>query len=523
MIRVFIFLFAIFIFDLSYAQQITKVNSLPYEYSPLFEYSKHEEERFLKDFSLLYLEEVQADRSPEELEKLYNLIRNKDLSVCLNSADDLKNFCSLYLTLFLMGTQSNDLEQFFSYPTPVSDIAILGRAISFVLNGRLEDARKTIASVKDTSIKTYFSDFFSVFSDKVVAKTKPPITLSRQAKIYFQYKNNEEVLDSVSDFNELPASLQFLLGERAFYKGDFANAAELFIKASNDERIRLISLENAFYSFLNANNDEMAMPIIDEIEGDTKLRLKAIRDLKRNKAHRVMSDFFSNDIFTFFFLDHLKLDLKRGANVSYASKLSIQTDNEELLFLLSITKLIYNNHRDFVDFSNTVFWKNALFRDAIGYLQARKGLDSHTIKSLIEGYSLFNYYPFNFFYANIIKNKNERLAQSLYEDVIKLHKKALKEDLLSAYLGLADIYKTRGKYYTAIKLLEEALKFKQNEEEILMEMLRIYALKEDYEELKWRAELLFKKTKNAEHKKELQIFLDLCYEKLGIPKEADTK
>ncbi len=522
--RFLIFILFLIVSNSVYAQQITKINSLPYENTPLYEYVKAEEKKFLESFHLLYFEEIQQELSPEDSEKIYNLVRNNDFEVCFGSHGELKTFCSLYLTLFLMGTQSVDLELFFSYPSPASDLVFLGKAIQFALNGETDNTKRMFTLVKDDAIKVFFSGFFDLFfSNEVVDLSVIPLPLYSQARIFLHFKDANVVLDKISDYKDLPPPILFLIGEAAFYKGEFLKATNCFLMASESEKIRKISLENAFYSALNDNNYKIANNIIDKCHEDTKQRLKAMLSIKTNKHYVIKDSFFNDETFSRFFLQHIKLDLQSGSNVAYAAKLNLDIGSEELLFLIALTKFIYGGYIDFFDYSSKVVWTNTFFKDSINAMQKRNFIGNPSIKRLIEVYSLFNYYPFNFFYANIIKNKNKSFAKHLYENVIKSGKKVKKEDLLNSYLNLANIYKIEKKYYIAIKLLEEALIFKQHEEKILMEMIRLYALKGDYEELKWRAERLFEQTNNPEHKKELQIFIDLCYEKLGIPKEADNK
>lgn len=514
--------FVIFIFySVAEAYEIKKISPIPFGDTPLKEFIDDVEGQYLRAFPDIYLS-YGDELEPENTKKLYSLIVGKDLGVCLDAQGAIKDFCKLYITLFLLGTESNDLKLFFSLPSPISDFAYLGSALSLLRNQEYEEAEKMADLVHDKAVIIYFSSFFSLFKDE---KDSEYVNFAQptMAKIQLLFQKNPDIVKPFENANHLPAFIYFLLGERAFYGNDYIKAGDYFMKASDEGKIRKVALENAFYAYINGNDLNRAKSVVKKLGNDVNKVILGVLAIIDNKKPFISDELFVDEIFGGFLKEKVKGELREGKDFSYLSKINSVGGDEELLFLTALSKFVYQRPADFKAYIHRINWKNSHYKEFLMVLQKREIPEGTFQKELIEDYNLYNYYPFNFFYANIIKNKNRLFAEQLYENVIRHGKKATKKVLLKSYMGLASIYKSRKRYNTAIKVLEEALELELDEEEIMMEIIRLIGLKEDYEELRWRAEKLYHETKNKEHKKELQIFIDLCYEKLGILKERNER
>lgn len=499
------------------AQLVKDVIDVPLKDTPFLDFVNQEEDRYLSAFPFLLIE-LKKDMSFEVLEKLLKLVKEKDFSVCLDAEDDIKTYCKLYFTLSLMGTDSSDLEQFLE--PPFSEIATLGRMIYFLKNADYEGAKRVSGLISDRAIRTYFRALFDLVALKLEKGDLDSLELlENQAKIFLLYSLGKEAVEDLLVKERLPATLYFIVGKTLFRKGDYKRAGDAFLYAANYKRFKETALKNAFYAYLNANDFASAREIVTYL-GEGGYVLEAMLTLSQKGRVRIEGYFLKDQIFIDFLLAYAKNSLMHGRSIDFLSKIEEPLPNEELMFLTAISKLIYQGKMEFSNYFEKNEWKEEVYLMALKEFQ--KGKIKHDSgEKLIRQYNLFKYYPFNYFYANAIKDSNDLLAEKIYENIIKRGKNVPKDVLYECYVNLAEIFKKRGKYYTAIKVLEDALNLAKNEEEILMEIIRLYALKEDWEEVKWRAERLMEETKNTNYKKELQFFIDLCYEKLDkVGKES---
>lgn len=523
------FIICFFLLSEASGQIVNRLKEIPFEDTPIFECVKNEEKFYLQTFPNLYLELTDIS-DLNHLESVIRLVRDKDFSVCLNSSEDIKNFCSLYITLFLMGTESGDLEQFYDLGSPISDIARVGRSISYAIKGNLVEAKESLKGLKNREVINYFKNYVSIFDGHYTELlNKPQFTSCDEAKLFNVANTDSDFLISLIKKANISGYINFLVGKKYFYDRDYSLAGHYFLNASKSLKIKNIAMENAFYAFLNANNLDMVDDIILGSDQSLSEKLNTIAKLKHNKIKTVPEKFLKDEIFAHFLLEHAKQNLKKGADISYLSGIESTDLNEELAFIIAIAKLVYGKDKDLSNYVKRVDLKNKFFAEVAFQLVEPDTFfseENSKIKHLIEAYNLFNYYPFNFIYANIIKNKNADLAKRLYEHVIRYHRNIRKKNLLKSYINLALIYKEEENYYTALKIIEDALNLSPHEEmreRLIMEMIRIYAKKGDFEELKWRSEAAINEIKNPEHKKELQIFINLCYEKLKSTKESEKK
>lgn len=523
------FIICFFLLSEASGQTVNRLKEISFEDTPIFKCVKNEEEFYLQTFPNLYVELTDIS-DVNDLESIIRLVRDKDFSVCLDSSEDIKNFCSLYITLFLMGTESGDLEQFYNLAGPISDIARVGRSISYAINGNIEEAKESLKGVKDRDVINYFKNYISIFDGhytELLHKTK--FSSCDEAKIFNIANTDFDFLMLLIRKANISGYINFLVGKKYFYDRDYLSAGQYFLNASKTSQIKNVAMENAFYAFLNTNNWDMVEDIILRSEASLSEKLTTIAKLKHNKIKTVPEKFLKDEIFAHFLLEHAKQSLKKGADISYLREIESTDLNEELAFIIVIAKLVSGKEKEVSNYVKRVNWKNKFFAEVAFQLVEPNTFfseENSKIKYLIEAYNLFNYYPFNFIYANMIKDQNADFAKRLYEHVIRYHRNIRKKNLLMSHINLALIYKEEGNYYTALKIIEDALNLSPNEdvkERLIMEMIRIYAKKEDFGELKWRSEAAINEVKNPEYKKELQIFINLCYEKLKLTKESEKK
>lgn len=519
-----IFLIALYP-SLALSAKIAKTKPLQWDKTPLYEYFKFEEYRFLNAYPYLYLEEESDSLDYENLLKLGRLLTERDLEVCLERNPALTEFCKFYLSVSLMGVESPDFEGFMEKEGVLAELAKLGQSMFHAVSGDTGKARDINLTLKNDAVKIYFRKYMNILETPQISGKTGDVAYD-YAVMFTAGRNRTETLESLLKYDDKRGHISFLIGGILFEKGNYGGAAEFYLKAAKNDAINSIAIENAVYSYFNAGDFKKSREHSENLSKAVRETVDTMIKLEKMQISKLPERFPDDEDSKTYLLNFVKESVQKGVNIGFLNGIERRDLDEEMLFYICSAKLVYGGWKSYDPYCKNLEWKNSgykIFWSGIENIGKTGGIPQNPekISSVISAARLYNYHPFGYFYAALSYQSGDYgNAILFYERLLKHPQKLRREKLENIYFNLADIYKRRGSYYTALKFLEDGLdgSSPENEEIFHMEIVRTLFEKEDWEEVLWRAERLLEQGKNSAFKKELQLFLEICYERLGKTK-----
>ncbi len=498
-----------------------EIRDIPHQITPVYTYSLEKEKDFLELFPIIYLEENIHQLSDTSLDMLISLVREKNLGICFYVEDgELKEFCKFYVSLMILGIDSEDMLSF--------EDGILGQmgrialSISSLKSGKTEEARKIFSEVKSREVITIFSDMKYFFDAESKDALKDWRRLSkpflREAIAYKILSRDVNQLDEQIRAYLDDGLVSYLLARGHFRSGEYRKAADLFIKSAKNKDISEQALVYAAYSYLLDRRFSEAERIHHYLKKEEREKIHFILDLTYNRRGNINFIKYQDDEnFVYTLKNLLRYFIDKGVKINLPAAISVQAiSDSELAFLICATKIMENPKGQTATACYNNSWKNKdeelFFRDLFdGNLERKESI------RIIENLKLFNYYPFSRYYADfLLKTNNHDRAGKLYEKIIREEKHLGNEDLYVLYLNFSKTFRFKKSYFTAKKILEEAMhKVKGKDDQLRLEYLSILLEQGECEEILWRAEAYLPDTADDYIKKELQKIIEICYEKLG--------
>ncbi len=508
--------------DKSWSQEIRK---LPFEKTPVFHFALELEGRFIELFPLLYLENELEDLSYHQKERLLILLRDRDLGVCFNLDDDiLKDFCKFYISLSLLGVDSEDLSE--TKNSFLLELNKLAKAISSLKRGNLINSQRLFQEVSDKTIKIFFKELSIFFNtrdiESIVSSTKVNILTKKAIVFKIVNENSSLINEDLREFLEEPL-YYYYVGSNYFKNGNFILAGEAFLKSAKNSDIRDVALYNGVYSFMLGKKFTNANKLVDYLNPQDRKKFLLLLSILNNKKEPFLyQDFSSDRDFWIMLRELIKYQIERGGSLGFLINLNPSDikDDEELLFLYCIYLLLERRRID----ANCRGYKwtsqdyMSFFKDVSDNIINKK----ETLK-ILESYKLVRYFPFSKLYGDyLFSNNNLDRARIIYEEIIRGVKNISSDDLMSLYIRLSKIYRLRGSFFTSKKIIEEAMEKIQEKIDLLrLEQLKILEEEENWEELLWRSRAYLLETSDEKIKKELQKFIEMCYERLDKIKQKE--
>lgn len=312
-------------------------------------------------------------------------------------------------------------------------------------------------------------------------------------------------------------SIIFLQPLIFFKKGNFSEAGKFFLNSSKKDDIKEIALYNAVYSFILDKNFKTASKLVPYLNSYDSKMFSLLLSVNNNAKNAfVYEDFVNDKDFWFLLKNIVRHKLEQDDSIGFLRDIKMNDikGDEELLFYYCIN-LIINERHNFDNRCKNYNWKVQEYLSFFNDISDNNINKKESVRT-IEGYKLYNYFPFSKLYGDFyFRNNKFEKAKKIYEDIIREGKNLKSDDLMNVYLLLSKIYKFNKSYFTAKKVVEEAIDKLSDKRDILrLEQLKILEEEENWDELLWRANAYLNETENDEIKKELQKFIEMCYERV---------
>ncbi|MCX7990432.1 MAG: hypothetical protein N2999_00140 [Proteobacteria bacterium] len=506
-----------------YSQDIRKI---PLESTPVFKLAKDMERRLIDLFPLLYLENKLDSLEEGQKERVISIIREKDLGMCFNLEDEVLNdFCRFYVSINLLGVDSDFSDNL--HDPFLLDLAKLAKAISLLKEGEFQKSEELFKDVTDKSAIIFFRDlsvFFQAKRIEDIAGLKNINLLAKKAVVFKILEKDTSLLNNILKPYIDEDLYNYFTAVNYFKSGNYVQAGEYFLHSAKEKEIKEVALYNAVYSFFLARNFKNAGALIPYLSSYDNKKFTLLLSLTNNKKDPFNYDEYVNDRDFWYLLRNLvRFQIEREGKITFLKNIKM-TDikqDEELLFFYCVNLLIIDRY-SLDSRCKNYKWNTQeyglFFKDiSDNVLNRRENI------RIIENYRLFKYFPFSKYYGDyLFRNNNYEMAKNIYEEIIREERKLRSDFLVGIYSGLSKIYKTTGSSFTAKKILEEGINRLDDKKDILfIDFIKILIEEENYEEVIWRAKAYLNDTENEEIKKELQKFIEICYERLDKLKKKE--
>lgn len=518
---VFIFLLYLVLFD-SIPLFSQGLKEIPIESSPIFDFVRIMENRLKNIYQVLFFEINFHELQEQDKEAMIELLSKGDYKTCVNPPKKLEDFCSFAKNLDnLSYFESNEFSD-----SLLIEMKKLIKSIASIKNGEFDRAYKFFNEISEESIKIFFRDleFFLKETDinKIIDSKRFDIETKR-AVLYRVVSDNLDLLnDRVRSY--LRDYYDFLFAKSHFKKGSFSQAGKFFIDSSKNDLLKEIAIYNAVISYILDGNFTVASNLIPQLKKDDANMLAILISLFYNpRSIPMYSNLLSNPDFRFLFKHIVKYKMERDEDISFFKgiKMTDIEDDEELLFYFCLNAFLIDKHgsnqSSCKNYSWTVKEYSEFFKDISDSSLNRKD----TLK-IIEKYKLYHHFPYSKLYADyLFRNNNLEKAKNIYEEILRIERNLKSSYLMDIYLSLSKIFRLKKSYYSARKVIEEAIfKLDDKKDYLRLEQLKIFFEEGQFEEVLWRAKAYLNETENEEIKKELQKFIEMCYEQLNKLKKG---
>lgn len=482
-----------------------------------------EQERIFKEaLPYLYFEKINENLEINEIDNFFKVISKNDITLCIENMPKLKNFCNFYEMLM----QNKSFHTNLWDDKDLTPFVMFDISLRYAKDGDFKKAVEIALSIDDHMLTSFFSKYFYV-----IKGVNDEETVSNSNKYFylaclFSFFKDGHIckLENDSDFL---GYLDFFQGEKHFLEKNYLSASLYFFKALKNHKIHKTALENAVYAFFLDNDLDRALELAKLHSKEFYEKIKYLVHIERGTvSYDVPEEILKEDGFNSFFLKNLKSYFKKGKDLKFLKNINIKHFNGEPLFWLCCAKIIIDEEeKAFNKYCSNLSWEDSFFEALFQMVFSwKKGqytydkLDDKVInEKMLEETGLANYWPFNFFAAELAyENKNYLKALEMYENLLRYPKKFKTFDIEVINLRMAMIYKKKESYYTAKKYLEKNFDKVSN---IIIDKSKVDYVKVLIEEGKYQESIMYaehfeKEIKDKNLKKELQNLIEMSYEQL---------